>query len=506
MASDHYSLARARRSLAHFGAGKLLSAILGFVALLLAVRVMPTEQYGQFVALLAMLEIFYLLSGFGLATAVQRYVADYRIRASQRRFRQFVLSLLGLRALSALAGGVAVAVWMNDIFEVLGMEGARVAPVALFLLLCVGTILRFTDELLPALLLQGQAQVSLLMRNLLKGGLFFVTFYRGDVVLLEHAVWIEVASASLGLLLVAVTFLRYLARHQADGNDAYRPSRMWSVCWRFYLVQLIGQVYGANALKLLVMRLLGPEATGALGFAQSIVDMIRRYLPAHLLAGWVRPLMVSRYVASGDSQDIAQIAWMIFKINLIGIVPLAAIFALVGNEAGALASSGKFPAAGPLFFWLSLLLVLETAHILISMLTITIERPTANLVATILACAGLPAAWLMAPQMGVVGVIAALIVAESIWVGVVTVALHHGAVVRRLDGAGTASIALVGFAVWAVGALVPWPTDWPVLVDVVAIAAFVGIVFLAVLAVFKPLLPREREMLGKFMPAWLLVW
>lgn len=506
MASEHYSLARARRSLMHFGAGKLLSALSGFIALLIAVRVMPTDQYGEFVALLAILEIFYLLTGFGLATAVQRYVADYRIRASQQRFRLFVLSLLGWRFLSGLIGSLIAALCMSDLFRILGMGQADLGQFPFVLLLSVGVMLRFTDELLPALLLQGQAQVSLLMRNLVKGGLFLAAALSGQTVQLENAVWIEIAAASLALLIALIGFARYLFKHQTKGDDHFKPAGMWSVSTRFYLVQIIGQIYGTNALKLLVMRILGPEATGALGFAQSIVDMIRNYLPAHLLAGWVRPLMVSRYVESRNPQEIAELSWMIFKLNLIGIVPLAVIFAVVGDEVGSLASGGKFPSAGSLFLWLSVLLVFQTAHILISLLTITIERPAANLLATVFACLGLPLAWLLAPQLGVTGVIVSLIAAESIWVGVVAASLHRGAVVRRLDGSGMMSILLVGLAVWWAGSLFTLPAGLHPVLHVFAVAAFVGSAFLAILAAFKPLLPRERELLGKFMPSWMLLW
>lgn len=504
--SEHYSIARARRSLAHFGVGKIASAAFGLGALLVAVRVMSSGHYGQFVALLATLEIFYLLTGFGLITAAQRYVADYRMRASQRRFRCFVYLLLGLRFLSALIGGLVALAFKDVILSLVGMRDAELSSMAFVLLMCVGSMVRFTDELLPALLLQGHAQLSLLLRNLLKGGLFLSAAFFGHSVQLQDAVWIEVAAATFAFAVVAVGFARYLSRHHADGDDHFKPEGMWSVSTKFYLVQIIGQVYGTNALKLLVMRTLGPEATGALGFAQSIVDMIRNYLPAHLLAGWVRPLMVSRYVASRNPQEIAEIAWMIFKLNLIGIVPLAVFFALAGDEAGTIASGGKFPTAGALFLWLSVLLVFQTAHILISLLTITIERPAANLLATLLACLGLPLAWLLAPELGVAGVILSLIVAESIWVGVVAGSLHRHTVVRRLDPTGMLSIVFVGIAVWGIGYLLPWPERLPPMADVLVIAAFVGIAFLAVLAIFKPLLPRERELLGKFVPSWMLVW
>jgi O-antigen/teichoic acid export membrane protein len=504
--SEHYSLARARRSLAHFGIGKLMSAAAGVVALLLSIWMLPAAEYGWLVTLLAVLEIFYLFTGFGLSTVVQRYVTDCRIRASQRCFREFVLKIVLWRLLTAAIGGLIVLALMEPLLQVLGMDSAPVGAIAFVSLLCVGSLLRFMDEILPALLLQGHAQISLILRNLLKAVAYLLPWWAGASVTLADAVLIELSAALLALIVALVVLMRYLTHPHAEGVDTYQPTGMWSVSTRFYLVQIIGQIYGTNALKLLVMRILGPEATGALGFAQSVVDMIRNYLPAHLLSGWVRPLMVSRYVENKNAQEIAELAWMIFKLNLFGIIPLAVFFALFGDEAGALASGGKFPAVGALFLWLTILLVFQTAHLLVSLLTVTLARPAANLLATIFACAGLPLAWLIAPSMGVVGVVLSLIVAEIIWVGIVVTSLVRARVILRLDTSGVVPMTLTGVALWYAGALLPRPDGLPVLLTMFCAAAAIGIAFMGLLAFFKPLLPRERQLLTKFLPSRLLIW
>ena len=171
-----------------------------------------------------------------------------------------------------------------------------------------------------------------------------------------------------------------------------------------------------------------------------------------------------------------------------------------------MASGGKFSATGELFFWLTVLLVFQTAHILVSLLTITLERPAANLLATILACAGLPLAWLIAPSAGVVGVVLSLIVAEIIWVGVVVASLMQARVVIRLDTSGVVPMALTGFALWCIGALLPRPSGMPMLLTMLCAVAAIGVAFMGLLTFFKPLLPRERQLLTKFLPSRLLIW
>jgi O-antigen/teichoic acid export membrane protein len=506
MASEHYSLDKAKRSLTHFGAGKLVSALAGVITLLLMVRVLPSEDYGWFVTLIALVEIFYLLTGLGLSTVVQRYVADFRIQASHRRFKEFIIRILSWRLLSALGGAAIVLVLTDTLLHNLGMADAKFGVAPFMMLLCIGALLRFMDEIFPALLLQGHAQLSVLLRNAIKALSYIVPWWLGLTVTLTEAVMIELAATSVALLVAFVVMMRYLARTRSDGSDTYMPEGMWSVSTRFYLVQIIGQIYGTNALKLLVMRTLGPEATGALGFAQSIVDMIRNYLPAHLLAGWVRPLMISRYVQSKNAQDVAQISWMIFKLNLFGIIPLAVFFALLGDEFGALASGGRFQSSGFLFFWLTVLLLFQTAHVLVSLLTITIERPAANILATFVACVGLPLAWLLAPSAGVEGVVLSLIVAEMIWVGIVIVSLAKGHVVSGLNTSGFVPMLLAGFALWLAGVCFPELPALPTVITIVLGAGVIVTLYLFLLAFIKPLLPRERQLLVKFIPARLLFW
>ena len=57
---------------------------------------------------------------------------------------------------------------------------------------------------------------------------------------------------------------------------------------------------GLEVLLLLVTRMLGPEIAGAFGFAKTIAEQVRRYLPADLFASLIRPKLVADFTADKD--------------------------------------------------------------------------------------------------------------------------------------------------------------------------------------------------------------
>lgn len=164
----HYSLARAKRSLLHFGICKAASAGFGIVVLVPTDRLLPATDYGIYIALLAFLEIFYIISGFGLSTVAQRYVAEFRIKACAQHFRRFVARIAVLRLLFAACAALAVLALADPLLALLQVQLNAHAQGLCILLLIFGTCTRFLDEVFPALLLQVYTQGLLFMGNVLK--------------------------------------------------------------------------------------------------------------------------------------------------------------------------------------------------------------------------------------------------------------------------------------------------------------------------------------------------
>lgn len=502
----HYSAARARRSLAHFAVGKGFSALAGISVLLLAVRLMAASDFGLYVAAIAFLEIFYLATGFGLSTVAQRYVAEFRLKAGNVQFASFVRAMLWRRLLYALAGtltvGAAAALWHATGRP---LPQAALAP-AFYALLVFGCLTRFMDEIFPALLLQGYTQSLLLAAHLMRLGGLGVFALQGRAVNFEQMLSIELVAVIVCSLGGMLLLWRYLARdHGAQEAGApHQNLQMRGVARRFYFIQLVGQLWGPNSGKLIVAERLGLATTAQYGFVQSITDMLRNYLPAYLLSTWVRPLMVSRYLDRRDLREVDAMASLIFKLSLMCIVPVAAFFLVQGDAFVRWASGGKFSEGTHLLAAFCLLLALQCLHIVIGMITLTVERPRASVVATVAACAAFPLSIAGAAAFGAPGVVAGMAVGECIWIGLAISLLRREGLDIRLDVRGSLKILLTLAPAYLAVMLVP-ATFAPVLASVAGLG-LAGVVVLAINAVWKPFVAAERSFIHRLVPARFFIW
>lgn len=505
MPDHHYSLPQARRSLVRFAFGKLGSALIGVILLLVMVRYVDRADYGLYVAVIAVLEIFYLVTGIGLSSFAQRYVPEFRMRASRRRLTQVVSALIAARIAFAIVF-VLLLIGVGSALPGLSTGvGALGSPWVVGSLFVSGCLVRFLDELFAALLMQGTTQVLLMTRSVTKLGSIGLLLGMTGTMPIAALLCVELAAYLISIAIGSWAISSHLRSHPGDdAGDAYASPRMWGVSLRFYLVQVLGQVYGLDMLKLLIAKFLGVGQTAAFGVAQALAEMIRNYLPAYLLAGWMRPLVVSRYLNRGDNSDLSLFVGLALKLNLFGIAPLVAFFAVTGREFAVVVSGGRYDDIGPILTWLSLLLAFQTAHLVLNIVTLAIERPGANLAATVLSCVGLPVAVSLVPLVGAVGAVWGLIISESIWCAYVWCSLRRAGVRIEPDFRGIAYLFLAGG--FAFTALYGLSDDGSVVYLCVRNFLVVGLVFLGLTALLKPLTPPERDLLARFIPRRWLVW
>lgn len=504
--TNHYSLARARRSLIHFGIGKGASAGFGLFALVLTVRLLPATDYGIYVALIAFLEIYYLVTGFGLSTVAQRYITEHRIKSHPAHFCRFVVRMVLLRLLYALLGAGALILVAEPLLHLFAIDLARETQWQFGALLVFGSCTRYLDEVFPALLLQAYTQVLLFMSNVLKvlilgsAALLGLGFGFGELLLADLLI------SFLALLGGLLLLWRYLAidRNLTSGETTHENPLMWRVALRFYFVQLLGQVYGPNAIKLLLSRFIGLAQTAAFGFYQALVDMIRNYLPAYLLATWVRPLMVSRYLDRRDLREVSMMANLLFKLSLMGVAPFAAFFAVHGDAFSAWVSAGKYVEAGTVLTLLSVVLALQSLHVVLGMIVTTVERPDASIVATLACCIALPLAAWLSLSWGLAGVATAMALAECQWIGIAWTLLARDGLRFSLDLYGATKIFAAGLIAAAGIRAISGPVgaDWTTLIPL----ALAGLIVLGAAALLKPFRADERELIGRLIPARFFIW
>lgn len=437
---DPFSSARVKRNLAHFAIGKFISAVLNLGLLLLVVRTLPVAEYGIYITLLALLEIAILLSDGGANGIAQRYISEARLPANLGSLPRLVWGAIAYRLLTLLLVGSVLAVFTIALLQALNVS-VSVAVFHIYLIAIVFEgLCRYTDWIFDALLEQRLARISVVFRTggKLLGVLGVIALH--DELRLQQLVVIEgtvaLLAACLSVVMLAGLIRRLPPPQSAPPTGHFSLRRMGPFALQIYLAQCVGLLYGPNAVKLVVTRLLGPVQAAVFGFAHSITFLLQQYLPSQLLAGLVRPVLVTRRARGGGDKELADSCNLILKINHFLIVPIIAFFAVQGSQFAAWLSDDKYISAGRLLFWLSALLVVQSLHFVLSLLTVALGHRSAIFWGTLAAVPGIAMGITLLDRFGSLGMVAGLWLSELLWCATTWGVLFASGFTFRLDGWG----------------------------------------------------------------------
>lgn len=359
MSREVYSGHAVRRAAWQFLTGKAASAVLTFAILLWLVRLLPVAEYGAYVVLIAAVELGFAVAGLGLSWLAARYLPDYRMHADGARVARLCRRLVLWRALALIVLAVVLALAMDAYLRWAGLPGHRSAAWLALVLLVTEGLGRFLREgMMAPLMLQGQARLSLVLRQLAFlgaiAGLMFAEHPELNWVLTA-----EVGASALGLLaaIIAITRHLYALRTQEcePGWTQPRLAEQWRIALRMYAADLITLAYSPQVFLNLVQRALGAEAAALFGFLRALFEQAARYLPATLLFSVLRPKLMASYLQD-DMAALARQVNLAGKLSLFVLLPLVVLVALGGDSLVALLSGHKFEAGG--YYLLGLLLAL----------------------------------------------------------------------------------------------------------------------------------------------------
>jgi O-antigen/teichoic acid export membrane protein len=508
MNAPAYSGVALKRSAWHFLSGKAASALLTFLLLLWVVRLLPVAEYGVYVTLVAGVELAMAVATFGLPWLAARYLPEFRLHAPGLRLRHLVLRLLGWHVVS-LAGVAAILALGLGLFLTWAdlMPYRAVAQFYLLVLLVEGIGRQVRESLLGALLLQGVAQVSLVVRNLAFIALLAVTALSGNVSLMD-VVLAELAASVLGALLALGGLARRLKETNAlAGKLDWQEPRlgaMWRTAGNMYFSHLLTLLYSPQVFLLVIQRYLGTEAAAVFGFMRTLYEQISRYLPATLLFSLVRPKLVASYVGGGGVDELSRNANMAGKLSLFVLMPLVAFAGVGGQELISLLSDAKFPGTGLLFLGFMLALIPFSQRQLLETVAVAVGHSRLCSRAAASGLFMLPLMYaLLAAGLGLWAPVMAMGLGHLIYNGMILTSIvrHTG---YRPDTPGfykLLSSAVVGFlgAAW-LPALHP---DW---VRLIVVAIAVSVTFLVVAWLIKPFAEEERSRLNRLLNRRLFIW
>lgn len=155
-----YGRDRVRRGLQHFLIGKIVSAVAGFIAMVLVVRALPVPEFAAYSVLVALIEVFTALSGMGLSHVILRYVPELFNAGRLASLRQVVAVALGLRS-AVLVGLLLLTLLLaQPLADLLGLAD-MVSAFRLFLLVVgLRSTSHFLSQILESTLNQGISQLG----------------------------------------------------------------------------------------------------------------------------------------------------------------------------------------------------------------------------------------------------------------------------------------------------------------------------------------------------------
>lgn len=370
-----------RRSFIHFLLGKGVSAIAGVIVLLLIARSLTVVEFATYSVLLAFVEVFTAITGLGFTHIVLRYVPELYALHLNRSLAGLVYWALLLRSLVLLAAIGVTYLAASQIAAWFGLAGWEVAFKAYLLVVGLRVTAHFSFQILESMLHQGLAQLAFTLTAVLKLALLVFAIHQHSLDL-SQLIEIETVAEVLGLAVLLFALVRSvrqgLAVSAAPGDMNWLKDnlgRMAKFGAAGYGQHLATLLYGGAPNRLLVGRLFDAPAVAAFGFAQSIIDFSRRYLPGQLLAGMVRPVLLARYASDGNYQNISKTVNLVFKTDFSFVGAGCVVFGVGGGAIVSLLSDGKYDEmASGLILAMLLVLILEALRPLVELSLQALER------------------------------------------------------------------------------------------------------------------------------------
>ena len=487
----------------------MISALLTFVTLLGLVRFLSVEEYGIYIILIACIEITLAITTLGLPWVAMRYIPEFRLYANKYMLAHFVWQIITRIGLFLVMGVLLLLMllpWLLSSFELLPYMD--VAKLYLLVLTIEGLGRHIRESILGPLMLQGQAQISQVVRNfvLLIAIIGFVAVQ--GAVNLHHLALAELSASLIGTILALFGLIRYLhAYRNFQERDSWQPpswSSMWRIARHMYFGNLVTQAYNPQIFVFLIQRYLGLESTALFGFLRSLYGQVANYLPAALLSNLIRPKLVASFVGKGGMAELTCNANLVGKLSIFALMPILAFVCLAGSDLIYLLSGGKFDETNYYLAGLLMTLVPLSQRQILEIVAVTSEKSYLCSLGAALGVLVLPMAYfLLESGHGLWSVIISIVVSQVLFSGTLIAALTH-MTAYRFDYAGSFKLILaasIGFLFMQ--QLAFSMKSW---LDLLLMAVLSCGFFLLISFFIKPFYKEEREKLNRLFNCKIFVW
>jgi O-antigen/teichoic acid export membrane protein len=379
--ANPYSSQRIATGMKHFLMGKALTSVAGVGTLLLVIRGLSVEEFAAYSVLFGLVDVLLVLTSVGTGQVVTRFVPEIYARHFTYALRWLLAYALGLRFALLVLTVVALAFLAAPFASLIGLTDWEHALKLYLLVVLFRTGTNTLYQVLEATLHQARGQgafAAVTVSRFLGVGALYLS---GNLNLID-LILVEAASDALGTLLMSYGVYQVSRARDSDGERGAELQWLRDNARRIVNFGIKGHVQGliimpfSGVVNRLVIGSQMPTAQVALfGFAQSIFDLMQRYLPAQLFNGLVRPVMAARFSVNRRFDEVATVCNMTLNVNLVLIGLAATVVAAGGSDMLLWISRDKYGGkAVSLLLLMCLLVALESWRHVLDQLSHTVER------------------------------------------------------------------------------------------------------------------------------------
>ena len=369
MLNSPYSKDNVRKSIFHFLLGRGLAGVAGLATVILLVRFMDVQSYAGFTALTGLIALSGVLAGLGLDRAISRYIPEARLERTAKELGQFIWQITVAKLLAALVVcGVFYLFW-QPILKLFSDVDLVHFPLALACFVIAETMFQHFSAVLQALLKQKVLTSILAVQWVGRLAMIIWATFLDKAISLEESLLVMLIPEMLGVVVFVLVLIQYLdklnavqlAENQTDINakssaenwpDWNAIMRMASHNYGFTLLAAPPQGY---FIKMLAAIFLPTQMVAAYGFFISIAERVRQYIPLHLLYSLIEPVMIGNYIQNRSFSTLNQRCQLLYKSNLIFLIPLLAWILAAGAFIISSLTGGKYHE----YSWLLALVMLQ---------------------------------------------------------------------------------------------------------------------------------------------------
>ncbi len=348
MTSNPYERENALKGALHYLFGRGVAGTAGFLTVLLLVRYMDVSNYATYTALSGLVSLCGIIASLGMERVIARYVPEARLFRSAKELGRIIWITSAIRLAAALLIVLLLYVCWTYVDQLLAVVQFKNFSAGLCCFIVAEGLFQHFSSVLQSLVMQKTLTRLLVIQWAGRLLMIAMVVTLNSAINWEDSLWICAIPETLGVAGFIVVIRQYLQKlpHKELIEDADPDwpdyGKVTEVALHNYSFTLLAAPPQGYFMKVLTAAYLPVELVAAYGFFISVAEKVRQYTPLHFFYGLLEPVMIAGYLKDRDFSALCRRCQLIYKLNLLLMVPAVAWVAVAGDSIVGLITGGKF--------------------------------------------------------------------------------------------------------------------------------------------------------------------